>query len=171
MAEKIASLLFSVAILYFLVKIDVVDRNHPFGGSDRKMKVLKKHVKNVEFGEENGKTTFWGKPAKTDDAKKMIDKIQWLGTNYDKDILWRKSLIFAVVLTLVLETISLQNVSYSKKLFITCLVLFVGVYMYRSYENTHLYLIKAKMLNQNVKNLKNILKIDQSNFIDNIKLI
>lgn len=171
---KLTAVIF-LCILLYVIKIlwekDVTDRTHPFGGDNFK---LKKYLKNIGIkeekktlpkGEDYGVQTYWGKPDQKDSIKNCLDKIEWLGTNYTQEILWRRCAIYSILSgILAYLIIDYENFKITKAISVIFL-LFIAFYMTKSYENTHIFKIKSKFITRNISIVKKKLKLSHENFI------
>jgi hypothetical protein len=174
---NIKSIVVLFVILYTCIHIwekERTDKIHPFGGDNRKLKIYldksKLSVKNFPKGEDYGVQTYWGKPNKKDTVKQALDKIEWIGTNYNSEIIWRRCLVYAIIFGLLSIIIGEINFKPDKILSIIFL-LFIGFYMTKSYEKAHIQKIKSKFISQNIGIIKNKLDLSHENSIINNPLI
>jgi len=172
---KIVTLIFLGILLYivkFLWTNDIVDRRHPFGGDNDKLKTyLARHgisrdrIGKFPKGEDYGVQTYWGKPNKKDSICRSLDKIEWLATNYKTEVIWRRCLVYAIVLGLLIFIAIGKERFEIDRILSVILLLYIGFYMSKSYENTHIMNIKSKFLEKNVGAIKEKLNLDQKNSI------
>lgn len=146
----------------------MIDRVHPFGGDNTKLKIYlgKSNISLKKFpkGEDYGVQTYWGKPNKKDSIKEALDKIEWIGTNYNSEIIWRRCLVYAIIVGILTMIVSETSFKPDKILSIIFL-LFIGFFMTKSYEKAHIQKIKSKFISQNIGIIKNKLDISHENSI------
>lgn len=156
----------AILLVFHLFKIDSIDNSRPFGTDTYKNE---RYAKNL-VGEDYGVMTFWGKPQKNDTIKKSLDRIEWLNRTLHREVFWRKSLAFAIILGLIISIITETILSPPKliAIFIAC---YVFIYMRRSYDSSHLYKIQTKFVTQNIRKIKRQLDVELCNFLDDVRII
>uniref|UniRef100_A0A6C0EKN3 Uncharacterized protein n=1 Tax=viral metagenome TaxID=1070528 RepID=A0A6C0EKN3_9ZZZZ len=147
-----------------LSNIETIENTHPFGREAKnKKKYFEKDRRNF------GKYTYWGKPSKKDTIKNSLDKLHWLGEVHNKEVIWRRALYFAIIITLcVIVVINYKFLFRPSKLLGILTVVYIGIYMHRSYDSAHLRGDQGRLIRQNVRKIKNKLKISHDNPLDNI---
>lgn len=133
--------------IYYL---DVKDRSNPFGLNDAKNKLY-----NFPSSEQNGVSTFWGKPNKNDSLLKQLNKIEWLSTNHNTEVKWRRSLFFGLLGALVLiVTKDYQQLADIKHLITNAIVISGLIYFSHIYYGHHVQNIKTKYISKHINKLK-----------------
>lgn len=157
-----------VILLVKMMKIDNMDKTLPFGTDIHKNN---KYAKG-KSGEEYGVQTFWGRPRNKDDARNCIDKIQWLSGGFQKDVMWRRSLIFAVVFTIVIIICTDINLFFRPGYFVllVCL-LFIAIYASHTYYTRHFLNKRVLFINTHIRKLKDQMNIPQYNRINELSII
>lgn len=151
---RIIYILLIILLAIKIWEIDIKDRTHPYGLDDKKNKEIR-----VE-GEKYGVFSYWGKPTKKDSIKNSLDKVEWLCTNYTRDVIWRRAFVGSVILTLPLTYIMELTIHQS---FLVLLETFIGLYIYTEYDNHHIKYYKSTYTITHIKKIKKKLKISQSN--------
>lgn len=141
-------------IVIMIFRMDRYDRTHPYGLDKERNKKLPNKV-----GENYGVTVFWGKPSESDDLKKHLDKIEWLSTSHERDVEWRRSMILAFIMSILLLVIIHPDSLFDLKSFmITFIILFMFMYFKTQYSKHHLNHRRSLFIKDHVSSLKK--KID-----------
>jgi hypothetical protein len=175
---KYKNILFFIILFFITNKIyqtELKDRYHPFGGNDLKLdKFLKKNnIKQLDICDSNGKNIFWGKPEPKENIKKKLDKIEWLSTNYQNEIIWRKSLIQSILLSLILYTIIANKIDFDIGIIVSFIMIsFAVIIMSKNYDKCHNSKVKAKHIVNHIHAIKKKLNIPFSNslFLKNLDI-
>ena len=140
-----------ITLLLYVINIENIDNTRPYGTDKEKMK----EYKNISFSEENGVQTFWGKYLKTDTVNDSLKKIKILSTAVQKDIIWRKAMIGAIIITLILS-LFINNILFLLLVLFLC---FNVIYFSINYYVRHILFYR---INNTLKHLKNIKKSNES---------
>lgn len=149
----------------YLFTTDNKDLTRPFGGDKYKNDKYAKNILN------EGVTTYWGKPSINDDIQKMLDKVEWLGESYQREVTWRRSMISAILVSLIIiltlgKKKYIQNVRW---IFMFILVLFISNYFQGQFYNYHINDRRRNFIKKNIVKIKKRLGLNIENSIDNIK--
>lgn len=153
-----------IVIIFFLFlskklySVEICDRHSPFGTDEKKNRLYV----NGKKGDDYGINTFWGKPSKNDTVNQKLDKIQWLSHSYKNDVVWRRSLVCALVLSIPLA-ITL-DLDYKGLLTITPCV-YISIYMSFNYYNHHYLWRRSKFIDIHIRKIKRSLKLPLYNKI------
>jgi hypothetical protein len=149
--------------------VDNIDRTHPFGTDQYKNK---KYAKGL-VGEDYGVGTYWGKPAKKDDVLDNLNKIQWLSQSSRHDVIWRRSIVIAIVTGILISfciDINILLNEPSKLLFIVFFI-FIISYFSINYYTHHILWRRTKFINTHIRKIKSKLSLPQYNKIYDNPLI
>jgi len=147
MILKIIFLIVIILILLKIIKVDQKDNTHPFGTDDEKNK-------KVIFipSDENGVNTFYGKLEDNDDIQSSLKKIKYLSYSSQKDIIWRKSLIGAIIL-IIISSIFYFDFKFQILLLITS---FITIYFVINYFIRHVLFYRVRIIDKHIKNIKKL---------------
>jgi hypothetical protein len=157
-----------VVIVYIVVilfakniwSMDNRDRSHPYG-----LDVVRnnKYKKGLE-GEKYGVSVYWGLPEKTDKNIDHLNKIEWLSTSYNREVLWRKALVCSVILVpIMLLIIGTEHFLNIKNLFMCIPLAFMLFYLSTSHYNHHVNHYRSTYVKSHVRKLKRSLKLSSRN--------
>lgn len=135
-----------------LWKLDMKDRTHPYGLDS---KLNNKYVKKI-VGEKYGVSVFWGIPSKKDTNKKHLDKIEWLSTSYNREVKWRRALVFGLITSLLI-------LIGGNNFIVTSIFITGAIYFYDNYYDHHINYFKSKYIKSHVKSLKKNLNLNANN--------
>lgn len=155
-----------IALLIRLMNVEKIEHTHPFGTDIIKNE---KYIKKGKIGVDYGKYTYWGKPSKNDTVEKSLNRIQWIGSSYSKEVIWRRAMIFAILTTF--GAIIIMNYKYlfrPSKIIGVLSIVYIGIYMYRSHDNAHLRNDQNRLTQLNIKNIKKKLSLKLNNPLENI---
>lgn len=150
MEEQIKKIVFICFIFFLFIKVwkmDTDDRTHPYGLDKRKNDAVPHLV-----GEEYGVDVYKGRPEPSDSRRKTIRKIEWLAGSHRDEVIWRRSFVFSVILTFLIQ---FYLPEFDNKKFISILLIaFILFYFYQSYYSFHVLNKREKYIKENVKVLK-----------------
>jgi hypothetical protein len=165
MFKKIFILFILFYIIFYTWKKHLKERNYPltFNNKLRVKMGQNKFYQNKPYY--YSKNIFWGKPIINDNIKKSLDKIEWLGTNYDYEITWRRSLYYSIILSLIIFIVTGQYKFQIEKLLLIIFIIYIGFFIYNSRYRAGYLKIKSYFISQNIKNIKNSLQLKLDNYI------
>ena len=131
-------------------QVDNYDRTHPFGTKEH---LNKKYTPKV-WGEEYGVNVYKGIARKKDSMDRILDKVKYLGFAYQTDIIWRRSLFFAVIFSSLFIIIHGVEKFDVKSVFLVVLCMYMCIYALKQWENAHVNKIKGNHIERNIKLFK-----------------
>lgn len=161
----ILNILLPIILCLILIKLkqtETIDKTHPYGTD---MIKNKKYTPKI-VGEGCGVNDYWGKPNKKDKLIDRLNKIQWLSNTFSTEIVWRQSLIFAIIASIVATMCS--GISYFLRpdwIMLYLSMFFIISYFTISYYKTHTILRKSRYINTHIRNIKSKLNLSIRNKI------
>jgi hypothetical protein len=147
--KNIFFIIFIIIVFIKVWKMDTDDRTHPYGLDKRKNDIVPHLV-----GEEYGVDVYKGRPDPSDSRRKTIRRIEWLASSHRDEVIWRRSFVFAVILTALVQ---FYLPKFEIKAFISMVLIgFVLFYFYQSYYSFHVLNKREKYIKENMRKIKNL---------------
>lgn len=120
---------------------------------------IKKYCKD-KCGDNKGKYYEKGQPKNSDNINELLNKIK-ISTNCEAStVKWRRSLLLAMIISLLISLIILQRFPSGKEMFLMVFITFIIIYFSFSYYEYHYNKYPMININKSVNYIRNKLRLE-----------
>lgn len=146
-----------IFFVWFAIKSESIDIFCPAG-----CKIYDKS----KCGDGKGKFYLDGRGKKSDKVSVLLNKIEHLSETDEKTVLWRRSFIFSILMSILLSLLVLDHIPDGKELLLMVIVLFVICYFGYTFYRQHYYKFVREFIKENIGFIRKRFKfVKESNVV------